>query len=178
MSVLAVISTLPGISVIGDQISIRGASSPPTILVDGFTMEESSELSSLMVNDVENIEVFKGANAAIFGLQGGNGVIAIKLKTGAIMVSSPQVSIASIVPLGIQKPENFYVPKYEIDSIMNSSKQDLRTTIYWNPSLQTDANGNIHLKFYTADEMNDYSIVLEGITKNGELCRYVGTLKR
>lgn len=178
MSVLAVISTLPGISAFGDHISVRGALGSPTILVDGFQLGDSSELSTLMVSDVENIEVFKGASASIFGSQGGNAVIAITLKRGSIIGSSPQVSIAAIKPLGIQKPEVFYVPKYEVDSIRNDSKRDLRTTIYWNPSLKADSNGNISLKFYTADEMNDYSVVLEGITKDGELCRYVGKLKR
>ena len=178
MSILTVISTMAGISVFGDRVSIRGASGSPTILVDGFQLTDSSELGMIMVSDVENIEVFKGANASIFGMQGGNGVIAISLKRGAAIGSSPQISIASIKPLGIQKPEVFYVPKYEVDSIKNDTKQDLRTTIYWNPSLKADANGNISFKFFTADAMNDYSVVLEGITKDGQLCRYVGELKR
>ena len=178
MSVLTVLSTIAGVSVSGDQISIRGSSESPTIFIDGLEMFETSELSMLMVNDIQNIEVFKGANAAIFGSRGGNGVIAIALKTGVTINSIPQVSLASIMPLGIQKPETFYIPKYEVDSILNDPKQDLRTTIYWNPLLVPDVNGNIHLKFFTADEMNDYSIVLEGITKNGELCRYIAKLKR
>jgi hypothetical protein len=80
--------------------------------------------------------------------------------------------------LGYQKPAQFYVPKYEADSVLNSAQPDLRTTIYWNPKLVADSNGNVHVKFYTADKANDYSVVFEGLTKSGELCRYTGILKR
>lgn len=178
MTLLDAIGTMSGISVFGDQISIRGATSSPTILIDGFELTDSTSLRTMSASDVENIEIFKGANAAIFGSQGGNGVIVISLKKGVSINSTPQVSFAAIKPLGLQKPEHFYMPKYEVDSVMNDSKADLRTTIYWNPSLTTDENGNIKLKFYTADESNDYTVVFEGITKYGELCRFVGKLKR
>ena len=80
--------------------------------------------------------------------------------------------------MGFQKPTVFYVPKYEVDSITLSKKPDLRTTIYWDPKLESDKFGVIHVKFFTADKANNYSIVLEGITNKGEICRYVGMLKR
>lgn len=48
---------------------------------------------------------------------------------------------------------------------------DLRTTIYWNPTLQTNRRGETGVKFYTADGNGPYSVVIEGITQKGELIR-------
>ena len=180
MSILTAISMLPGVQVMGDQISIRGSRENPTIMVDGFTASSIEEISYLTTFDVEQIEVFKGASAAIFGSRGGNGVIAITLKTGADLTAhSPMpISLKHIFPLGYQKPTYFYTPKYEVDSIRRNPVPDLRTTIYWNPALKTDSTGVMKVKFFAADKANNYQVVLEGVTDEGELCRYTGIIKR
>ena len=77
-----------------------------------------------------------------------------------------------------RSPEQFYVPKYEVQSIKDDETPDLRTTIYWDPHLSPDSLGVIDVEFYTADPSNNYSVVLEGITKEGEICRYEGEISR
>ncbi len=176
-SILNVLSMVAGVQVSGTQITIRGSSQAPLIIIDGIPTEDPDELSYLTSNDVENIEVFKGASAAIFGSRGGNGVIAISLKRGVVSEHVTPVSMTTIMPLGIQKPEQFYVPKYEVQSIRDDVKPDLRTTIYWNPALSTDSTGIMHVKFYSADQANDYNLILEGITNEGEICRFTGGIK-
>lgn len=178
MSILNVLQTVPGVMVMGENISIRGSSDNPLILIDGIEAQGIEDITYLTANDVENISVFKGPDAAIFGIRGGNGVIAVTLKKGVNLKASTPISLATIMPLGYQKPTEFYVPRYEVDSIRLSTKPDLRTTIYWNPKLATDNNGNIHVQFFTADKANDYSVVLEGITKAGEICRFTGKIRR
>ena len=180
MNLKTILSTLPGVLVMGDRISIRGSMANPYFIVDGFSTESFEEISYLTANDIAEISVFKGASAAIFGSRGGNGAIAITLKSGAdrtsITPTSP--SLVHILPLGYQKPAQFYVPKYDIESVRLGTTPDLRTTIYWNPALSSDSTGTVHVKFFTADKANDYSVVLEGITNSGEICRYTGILKR
>ncbi|MDD4967870.1 MAG: TonB-dependent receptor plug domain-containing protein [Paludibacter sp.] len=178
MSIHDLLYTIPGIQVSGDKISIRGSLNNPMFLVDNIEMQDMDEISYMTSNDIENLQVFKGANAAIFGSRGGNGVIAITLKKGVTLKASTPISLTHVVPLGYQKPAQFYVPKYEVDSALNSPQPDLRTTIYWNPKLAADSNGNVHVKFYTADKANNYSVVLEGLTNKGEMCRYTGLLRR
>lgn len=179
MYIIQSLSLIPGVQVVGEKILIRG-SSDPLILIDGFETEDVQALSYLTASDVDEIAVFKGASAAIFGSRGGNGVIAITLKSGIDRFSKIPTppSLVHVIPLGFMKPTQFYVPKYEVDSVRQSSIPDLRTTIYWNPELRSDSTGNVHVKFYTADKANNYSVVLEGITNEGEICRYVGALKR
>ena len=178
MNILDILRTVPGIQVMGEQVSIRGSQNNPMFLIDGIETENIEDLTYLTTNDVVNISVFKGTDAAIFGSRGGNGVITITLKKGVVQKSGTPISLAQIMPLGYQKATQFYEPKYEVDSVKMSTKPDLRTTIYWNPALVTDSTGIIHVKFFTADKANNYSVVLEGITDEGEICRYVGILKR
>jgi len=176
--IINLLYTIPGIQVSGDKISIRGSLNNPMFLVDNIEMDDMEEISYLTSSDIEKIEVFKGASAAIFGSRGGNGVIAITLKEGVELRASTPISLAHVTPLGYQKPAEFYVPKYEVESVLKNSIPDLRTTIYWNPKLTADEQGNISIKFYTADKANNYSVVLEGITNEGEICRYVGSVQR
>lgn len=179
MSVLSMLSTIAGVQVIGtDQIKIRGANGNPMIMIDGIETESIEEISYLTANDLESIAVFKGTDAAIFGVRGGNGVIALSLKKGVNLQRSVSPSLVVIKPLGYQKPAQFYVPKYEVDSIRNHPLPDLRSTIYWCPSLKADTSGVIKVSFYTADKPNNYSVILEGITNSGEISRFQGVLRR
>jgi hypothetical protein len=178
MGIMSILSTIAGVQVMGDNISIRGGSGLPMIMIDNIETEGTEELSYLTANDVDNISVFKGSNAAIFGSRGGNGVIAITLKKGVVVKTGVPISLAQVSPLGYQKPAQFYLPKYAVDSVRLSSKPDLRTTIYWNPSITTDTLGMANVNLYTADKATNYSIVVEGVTNEGEICRSVGTLRR
>ena len=178
MKLLDILATMPGIQVDGDNVSIRGEQKSPLFLVDDVLTTSMDEVLYLTRDDIEDILVFKGVNATIFGSKGSSGAIAISLKRGAVQKAEAPVNVSTITPLGFQKPSQFYVPKYKVDSVLKSAQPDLRTTIYWNPKLVTDSNGTVHVKFYTADKSNDYSIVMEGITNNGEICRYTGSLRR
>ena len=178
MSLLDLFLTIPGVQVNEDKISIRGSSKSPLVLIDDIEMQDISELSFLTAHDLVSIDVFKGVNTLIFGSRGANGVIAISLKKGEDRKTAPPISLAHVMPLGYQKYAEFYVPKYQVDSIYKSSTPDLRTTIYWNPKLSTDSNGNAHINFYSADKSNDYTVIVEGVSTAGDICRYVGIIRR
>lgn len=72
---------MPGVSVNGNKISIRGGTSfdldnEPLFVVDGTQYESSSEADSVVpVNDILKIEVQK--DGSMYGLRGANGVIII-----------------------------------------------------------------------------------------------------
>jgi len=169
---------MSGVQVNGDQVSIRGSSGSPLFLIDEIESMSMDDITYLNSADIEEILVFKGASAAIFGSKGGNGVVAISLKKGVVRKAETPLSLTTVMPLGYQKPAKFYVPKYNVDSVRLYGKADLRSTIYWNPKLVSDSTGTVHVRFYTADRAHDYSVVLEGLSSTGEICRYVGYLRR
>jgi TonB-dependent SusC/RagA subfamily outer membrane receptor len=77
--------TVPGVQVVGDEITIRGDnsinSSSVLIVVDG--MEESSNvLDRLSPFDVKSIDILKDGASAIYGNKGAAGVIIITTKKG------------------------------------------------------------------------------------------------
>lgn len=176
--VLDLLRTIVGVNVMGDEIRIRGSNDAPLIQIDGFETEDMGDLTSLSKSDIEGIYVYKGASAAIFGIRGGNGVIQITLKKGVVRKSVTASSLIKIQPLGYLKNIEFYMPKYDVDSNLENPKPDLRTTIYWNPKLKTNDDGLLNFEFYTADKANNYNIEIEGISENGEICRYKGILRR
>jgi len=73
---------VPGVSVIGSTIKIRGirsvnGSSDPMFIVDGV---ESFSINDIIPSRVNSITVLKGTESAIYGSRGANGVIVITLK--------------------------------------------------------------------------------------------------
>ena len=152
----------------GTRVSIDGRLRDPTVFVDGNSWVGGiDDLKFLNSDEVESISVFREA-----------ATIVIRLKRWEERKSQKPISLTTVTPLGFQKPAEFYVPKYDVDSVRMSDKADLRTTIYWNPKLETDDNGNVHVSFYTADKANNYSVVMEGISTSGEICRFAGHLRR
>jgi hypothetical protein len=72
-----------------------------------------------------------------------------------------------VTPLGYTPVKEFYSPRYETPQEINSTTPDIRTTIYWNPNVVTDAAGNAVFDFYSADTASSYTLVIEGITADG-----------
>jgi uncharacterized protein YfaS (alpha-2-macroglobulin family) len=56
---------------------------------------------------------------------------------------------------------------------MRHKLPDLRTTVYWNPYLKTDADGKASFNFFNADGPGTYKVIVEGINAAGELGRQV-----
>jgi len=74
---------VPGLNISpSGEINIRGVSSPnsdgtPLFIVDGVTVPS---LDYLNPAEVQSVEVIKDGTSAIYGMQGANGVIIVKLK--------------------------------------------------------------------------------------------------
>ena len=70
----------------GANVTVRGGASitqgtDPLYIVDGFQLDNA--LNIINPNDIESIDVLKGASAiAIYGARGSNGIIVIKTKSG------------------------------------------------------------------------------------------------
>jgi uncharacterized protein (DUF2147 family) len=58
----------------------------------------------------------------------------------------------------------FYKPLYDGK---NLNMVDKRTTIHWEPSVVTDANGMATVTFYNADPKNTIRVVVQGVTEKG-----------
>lgn len=66
---------------------------------------------------------------------------------------------------GYAPPVQFYSPDY---SSILPDKPDYRRTLYWNPNVKTDENGNASIQFYNNSTCKKMIISAEGITKDGQ----------
>ncbi|MDB5133436.1 MAG: TonB-dependent receptor, partial [Mucilaginibacter sp.] len=141
-----------------------------SVFLDGVAVD----IDQVNPNDIETVEVLAGANASIYGMVGGNGVIILTSKQGKGLQSKDIAStgILSITAHGYYKAREFYSPKYD-ESNLTGKHADLRTTIYWKPELVTDKGGNASFDYYNADGTGTYRVVIEGIDDKGNLGRQV-----
>ena len=121
---------------------------------------------------VKQIDYIRGAEALAFG--GGaykGGIVAITTKDGTeLRKGRPDYTIKTFIPLGYQKPAEFYAPRYDTGNNGIGEGTDLRETIYWNPSIAIGNNKQVRFNFYTNDAASTtYTITVEGVTANGEL---------
>jgi TonB-dependent SusC/RagA subfamily outer membrane receptor len=120
-------------------------------------------------NDVEAVDILKGAAAAIYGSQASGGVIAILTKRGGSNYDwSKDTSEGTLVTkvMGYSPLREFYVPKYdkpEADHV----RPDFRPTLFWSPLVQTDKEGKAKVTFFNSDAQTEVQIRVEGITPLG-----------
>lgn len=174
-----VVRRLPGVNITGNEIHVRGNADPPVIVIDDIVYEDDTDiLTSLQASDMSSISILRGADTAILGFRGAAGAIIITLKDPRDLPAKPAQGIITYSPLGYSDSVEFYHPAYETPEKMNAQRSDLRTTIYWNPSLQLDAEGNATIEYYMPDSTAPQDITIEGVDKNGKVCRSLQTINK
>ena len=169
---------VPGLTVNGDQISIRGGGTP-LFLLDGMEVSDFPpgsgsdvrEIRNIHMSEIEKVEILKsGVNMSIFGSKGGNGVIAIYRKTTDPNHGESRYIKGRITQRikGFYRERKFYSPKYTLENI-HDEMPDYRPTLFWNPDLGF-VNGKSSIDFFTSDDIGQYLVFVEGISKNGKIC--------
>ncbi|MDR3140611.1 MAG: TonB-dependent receptor plug domain-containing protein [Tannerellaceae bacterium] len=160
--------------------SINGGTQFPLVVVNGTPLYWNVEdpitpLDDIRISDVESIDIFKGIGAAVFGMQGGNGVISITTKNASSHTNetNSKTNAVSVTPSGYQKPVEFYAPRYDTPESKYNGSPDYRTAIYWKPNLVVPDEGKAMFEFYTADFPTTCSVVIEGLTTDGKIVRQV-----
>lgn len=166
----------------GYSVIVRGLgtinSSPQALfLLDGVPIQDTDGTSLLAFNpgDIERVELLKNAGTAgIYGVRGGNGVIAFYTKVFRPgQPSEDKKNGAKPMQLigyaSVQR--EFYVPRYESkpDDMQPSltARIDRRDVLYWKPIIQTDGQGHSQLQFPISDVVRTVRVTVQGITNDG-----------
>lgn len=158
-------------------ISIRGTSSEltvdakPMFFLNDVLVQGVEEILEIPTIDIQRIEVFKGPDAAIFGMNGAAGVIAIYTYVGGSSYNDNNNSkenqfFETLINNAYQGPREFYAPDYA-EELPEHIKPDRRVLLHWAPSITTDKNGRATVEFYTTDNETTIQLDLQGITPNG-----------
>jgi TonB-dependent SusC/RagA subfamily outer membrane receptor len=109
---------------------------------------------------IDRIEFLKGPSAAIYGVRGANGVIAIYTKSGEFMKRGE----IDFTLVGYQKPEKFFI---KVDT--NSQEEiKLPGTILWIPEVSKTSQASGLIKIKKAVQAKYVLISITGTTINGE----------
>jgi hypothetical protein len=129
------------------------------------------DVNNFLASDVKTVEVLSAGNASIYGMDAGAGVIIITTKQGNEEIKSYQENTKPDLRLvGFHLAREFYSPRYNATS-PNATLADYRKTVFWQPNIVPDKNGDILISYYNTDGKGEYRIVIEGIDNKGNLGR-------
>ncbi|PST84520.1 hypothetical protein C7T94_05410 [Pedobacter yulinensis] len=153
---------------------------PMSIFLNGMNIDVNG-LNGIIPAEVESVEVFlRDELGTVNRAYNTNGVLVInskkkpkgtKMTREQLMSMLPKSYELNFSPGGYSIEKQFYSPKYETAASLNQN--DLRTTIYWNPAVVTDASGKATVEFYNADGKGNYKVIAEGWDGEGNLGRAV-----
>ncbi|WP_018339646.1 hypothetical protein [Butyricimonas synergistica] len=174
MDITQIIQLLPGVTFEKDdegEDCFKHFGRKLYILVNDFE-EPMDQIRLIPVGALRNISLLDRMQGQIFfGDRGANGVLIISAEPGWTPKPLGRPNVLPFKLLGFQVPDEFYVPKYDVDSVRKDNRYDERSTIYWKPVITIDRENPASVSFYTADTYGKYSVIVEGITSNGIICR-------
>jgi alpha-2-macroglobulin-like protein len=165
------------------QIRIRGISTlaggaaEPLYVIDGHPIGNSinynfSNSSMLAADDIQSIEILHSPEAtALFGSAAANGVIVITTKSGRFNNNGLQRKAKAKFASVIVQPRKFTVARefYIEKKSEKNTRDDFRTTVYWNPEIMTNESGLAKVSFTNSDAVSAFRITAEGFSSTGLL---------
>lgn len=156
---------VPGVNISGDQVYVRGinsisGSNQPLFLIDGVPTLDVGAVKAIPVEDIDRVEILKGPSSAIYGVRGGNGVIAVYTKRGHFM----KRGVVEFGMLGYSKPRQFYQPRYRPED-----EPEENYTLVWEPVITTGRSGKARIAFDKPLINGDYRFIIQGISYEGHV---------
>ena len=172
-SIFDLLFGIPGVRVVGSgldaSVQIRGVGSinsgtQPLFVFDGMIVDIQA-FRNIPPNQVEFIDVLKGATAAVYGSRGSNGVILAYSRTGLTAGGSGLPGILDAELKGYHRPRQFAIFNDQLPE--NDGRTDLRTTLHWQPLLFAGTDGLATDKFLTSDQRGKFIIIAQGLSLGG-----------
>lgn len=135
---------------------------------------EQEELWDIIPTDIEQVEYLTPndpSNIIYSNEAVAAGCLLVYLKDGkqALKSRDHKLNVAFVKPLGYQLPVEYYSPQYTDKDKSAYTMPDMRTTLYWNPKLRTDNEGNARMEFYNSDTSKRYMVTIEGTADDGTI---------
>jgi hypothetical protein len=144
----------------------QGKLTPIEFYVNGFNYEYDW-VKLILPESIEYFYIAKGIDVKNLY---GSFVVAIIKTSREKYLNSPVKGVNNSLTIpGPQLYKEFYHPKYNQKEREDKSILDLRKTIYWNPNIKVDGNGEASVVFYNAKRITKIKCVLQGMTDEGIL---------
>lgn len=161
---------IPGLSLAERQIL-----NAPSFYLDEAILNEGSNnyeyamytLTSIQMRDVALIRVFQPGSFPLISGNAPNGVITVYLRYG-VDAPNKKKYFDKYNMMGFSVADTFANVNRSKEFVKNIN---LSNTLYWNTSLQPDAQHNININFYNNRTAKRFRIIAEGIDTKGNLLR-------
>ncbi|HUS01303.1 MAG TPA: hypothetical protein VMY77_06230 [Chitinophagaceae bacterium] len=141
----------------------------PTTNIDFYLNEikvSKETIESIDPLDFVLVKIWKATSSATIGSE--QGAIAFYTEKGKISSLWKVKGFDMINKEGYSVSREFVAMDYKYipaDSVIH----DVRPTLYWNPNLKPDKNGQVSIQFYNDDEAAELKITLMGIDQEGRV---------
>ncbi|RZK58859.1 MAG: carboxypeptidase regulatory-like domain-containing protein [Pedobacter sp.] len=133
-------------------------------------LENNNQLSKGILLKTVKITGQRGYFLTVLGDDALNGAVYITTKRGNELDPPLSTNVAKIKNAGYTTKKEFYAPDYD-DPKTNQQLLDLRSTIYWNPNVNTDASGKATVSYFNASKPGTYRVTIEGMDAFGNIGR-------
>lgn len=151
-----------------DQYRKESFSEEPLVLLDGVPVFSTD---SIMTYDPKNIRQLDVVSRKYYhGPMTFSGIVSFSTYAGNLKGFPIDARALLVEYQGLQRQREFFSPQYGTEAEQSSRLPDLRTLLYWAPTLQTDAaTGKQNVQFFTSDQKGKYQVVVQGITPDGKV---------
>ncbi|MFZ6013848.1 MAG: hypothetical protein ACOYXT_26140 [Bacteroidota bacterium] len=133
----------------------------PLYIIDGTMTRNTNFFLGIKPDQLMFIKVLNNPNKlSHLGKLGENGVIFVESKKGDLAKSLPAENLFPVVGLC----EIVEFPEANPAAKDRTRVPDLRSTLYWNPLVKTDAAGRADVSFFSSDDVGPLKIVVRGLT--------------
>ncbi len=152
---------------ISEERSLNPKKSDSFCMVDGVPIRNHNNILKIDYREVEKIDVI---NLDYFIQKNKLGdILNVITKTGDMSAFAFDSRLFRQAHNCYSPEFLFNSPDYTVDSIRTSRIPDFRNLLYWNPDINFDKNSESEIKFYTSDEATEYTVIVEGINRDGTI---------
>ena len=145
--------------------SVKVYGDDPLYIIDGLMSRNTEHFLSLKPENLLSIKVINNPNKlSQLGKLGENGILFVESKKRNLSNSLPGNNIFSIA--GQSRATTFFETDY-ITTGKSNRTPDLRSNLYWTPSLKVNKQAYRDVTFFASDDTGPLLIRVEGLTKDG-----------
>ena len=139
----------------------------PIYVLDGKVVNKTL-IDVIPAGAFKRVEILK--NGSVYGNWRGGGAVCFFTKYGAFASMPNSQGEKNTKIIGYSVVRKFYSPNYETHLPLEL-KDDFRNTLYWNPMIRTNSTGISKIDFYNSNQTGEVQVVVEGVSRDGKLCR-------
>jgi hypothetical protein len=139
----------------------------PLLLIDGVPVNDYNQL--LAVNPLKLAAIDVLSHRYYLGPAHGEGLVSFRSYDGDLGGYRLDPNAVVVQFNGLEQLREFYSPVYTSAAHDQSTIPDLRNQLLWAPAIGTGEDGKKQFSLYTSDLKGNYTLIVQGIGKNGLL---------